>query len=660
MSRISKPKSVEWKETNLWSYTPKYEYSRPVANRYLAVWDKAKHWKRAIHYASQLSAPNLICIIYLLGDLPLDKVRAYLDSEPGNLMAVFCDGLQPYIDRCEWIVEELAKASKVWNMRDKESALACLRDEDAKYRDAVARNPDLLNDVSGAWDPVKTAIEAIEKEPVYQNEFAEKWNAGLCAIGCYEGAIPGEQEQHNAALFEIAKRVYPYGIEASGNTNRKAYQKTRRKNYALSGLGGNPEFGITINDLGQDYRFDIAMYDAREYSLSNCWQGMPLGIYSDVDDLSAQTGIKAEAVWRSLTGRTSSIKYGDTRVFFTKVVKPEDIPLKYAKDAYEYANRKILDQGYIQWMDLKATFSNPPYGFYSNHWYCYLMGVALKRYTNGKFFLMYGYHADSANGDSIAHCIASDEMSLRRLVADKIAIYKQTTEQMQFIRQFCKLFKIKRRRDTFQDAQSQARTWCERNIHYGGLSQVDDTLYRLVYGSPYGEVSDAIKYGYEKDYDYIRDHFDELQDKLVRADDRFRVELAERYGQERADYFCECQDKLNVAWAWLWDKEAWERFTKVFMEEHIDCCECGKPIYKQDYSENHTYKALACQSDKHMSTFHYFISAKDLIAVQKKLFGRSVRNFMCFDCLLEEMECTPEEIFDKIKAFKEEGCALFS
>lgn len=50
---------------------------------------------------------------------------------------------------------------------------------------------------------------------------------------------------------------------------------------------------------------------------------------------------------------------------------------------------------------------------------------------------------------------------------------------------------------------------------------------------------------------------------------------------------------------------------------------------------------------------------KDTIGINKKLLGTSIDNFYCMDCLAEHLECTVDELLDKIEEFKEEGCTLF-
>lgn len=50
---------------------------------------------------------------------------------------------------------------------------------------------------------------------------------------------------------------------------------------------------------------------------------------------------------------------------------------------------------------------------------------------------------------------------------------------------------------------------------------------------------------------------------------------------------------------------------------------------------------------------------KDAIGINKKLLGTDIENFYCMECLAEYLECTVDELLDKIEEFKAEGCKLF-
>ena len=51
---------------------------------------------------------------------------------------------------------------------------------------------------------------------------------------------------------------------------------------------------------------------------------------------------------------------------------------------------------------------------------------------------------------------------------------------------------------------------------------------------------------------------------------------------------------------------------------------------------------------------------KDTIGISKNLLGTDIQNYYCMNCLAEYLECSVEELLDKIEEFKEQGCTLFS
>ena len=52
--------------------------------------------------------------------------------------------------------------------------------------------------------------------------------------------------------------------------------------------------------------------------------------------------------------------------------------------------------------------------------------------------------------------------------------------------------------------------------------------------------------------------------------------------------------------------------------------------------------------------------SKDEIGINKKLLGKNIDSFLCLGCLADFLECSEEELLEKITEFRDEGCTLFN
>jgi hypothetical protein len=53
------------------------------------------------------------------------------------------------------------------------------------------------------------------------------------------------------------------------------------------------------------------------------------------------------------------------------------------------------------------------------------------------------------------------------------------------------------------------------------------------------------------------------------------------------------------------------------------------------------------------------INNKNEIGLNRKLLGRKIIKFYCYDCLAAQLEIEVDELMAKIEEFKNQGCALF-
>jgi hypothetical protein len=51
--------------------------------------------------------------------------------------------------------------------------------------------------------------------------------------------------------------------------------------------------------------------------------------------------------------------------------------------------------------------------------------------------------------------------------------------------------------------------------------------------------------------------------------------------------------------------------------------------------------------------------AKNEVGLCRKLLGRKIVKFYCYDCLADYFEITTDELIAKIDEFKSQGCSLF-
>lgn len=50
---------------------------------------------------------------------------------------------------------------------------------------------------------------------------------------------------------------------------------------------------------------------------------------------------------------------------------------------------------------------------------------------------------------------------------------------------------------------------------------------------------------------------------------------------------------------------------------------------------------------------------RDTVGINKKLLGTEIEHYYCMECLADYLECTVDELIDKIEEFKAEGCKFF-
>lgn len=50
---------------------------------------------------------------------------------------------------------------------------------------------------------------------------------------------------------------------------------------------------------------------------------------------------------------------------------------------------------------------------------------------------------------------------------------------------------------------------------------------------------------------------------------------------------------------------------------------------------------------------------KETIGINKKMISKDIKKLYCMECLSNYLECTVNDLLNKIEEFKDEGCTLF-
>ncbi|MBR2730649.1 MAG: hypothetical protein IKD72_01520, partial [Clostridia bacterium] len=125
-----------------------------------------------------------------------------------------------------------------------------------------------------------------------------------------------------------------------------------------------------------------------------------------------------------------------------------------------------------------------------------------------------------------------------------------------------------------------------------------------------------------------------------------------RYPSEKLRLFYKFYYVSGGAVGWILHKNDFEKRLEAYMS--CECCrECGKP-FQAKWKDG---AVETCQADD-LSILHF--SMKDIVGLNKKLLGRYQEEYFCIRCLSEILDTTPQALYEKAHAFKEQGCTLFS
>lgn len=305
----------------------------------------------------------------------------------------------------------------------------------------------------------------------------------------------------------------------------------------------------------------------------------------------------------------------------------------YCADAIESKGRFYLAEAW-------SVIEGEPFGAYECNWYMYLFAYALSDYFAEGYHVLSGYIPSP-----------SERVEAREWIRHKYGcIFKLTDTQRRLAKVIKELFEG-RDTDYVSDALSDAREWCHEYAQTP-LAFVDERFGDLLDFNPdrWTKKGEA-----EKFLPWLESNFDVLYAKIRSVNEDYNKFLAaEEYDPNRIRLFRKYSYVKGGAVGWLHSNQMMKESVERYMKHEHVCRECGRPI------EKHTAYVLSNESTStRLRHDELEFTVKETIGLNKKLLGRYQTEYFCIPCLCEAIDTNEERLYEKMTAFREQGCELF-
>jgi len=597
-------KPIEWKDTSF-IFSPKYQHSLFVRNRFVFFHAKAANVKKMINFANNFTCTNNICAVYVYGNINQAVIKPLIDKCKNQIMLMIVPDINKsdfdILDEYEkWLIKLKSQAQlEIVSEGKKKSGYSNIfvgreygRKPSKKWFIEYEKNKDAVNQkfIEPCWlESYEYGIKLMDDYQAIIKKINESAYGKLAIIANFntQSEISGRFETHSEELNEIAKQVFPYGVEAD----------TKNESAVKVALIKKLKTAAYQNDSSVAKLIDMKLSQTTQQVCF--WNEFSIGASEALEKLKS------------------------------------------------YMSDGIKNKGYFSISEAWLILSKLPFGAYSCNWYEYIFALALKDYHDSKYFYGWGISSQRIN-------------PIGTPFAKMGTVFIQTEEQKRFRKIIIKLFDIKKPSETVQSLIYQAITWVGDNIQYVPVHAIDERLKDLLFihggNVPNERLKDCkdtywYQFGYENQFDFIRNNFDFYYSELRQADTKFKKWLSDTYGARKAELYCKYYYVKGGAFSWLYKKSDMEERVKKYMESII-CRECGKVMDAFPYQG--TRKIHSAKSD------YYDFSLKDIIGINKKLLGRYQEEYFCIPCLCNYLNETEEHLYEMIHDFKETGCTLFA
>ena len=590
-----------------------------------------------------------------MGEIKVETVKkAYADVDLATtpLLVSWCAGVERAVATYNDLyknnlanIEQLHKSPEHVKEQNLDNCLLALKDPTVSDYDK--KNIEYFYNVyKGYYDMMILKREMMQ-------EFSDEFAKGLQVVGSWEGLLPTEQDAHFTTLIEIAKQIYPFGIEMMNPQQSTSYRSGGLSKAATSGVAHEKKFGLDLKLLDEEQEPIIWMYNRDKTEL--------LANFKNKEEAVEKTGINDITIWRCYMGLTNSVKLNDKqRVAFEKKYKEEQYPSLFVHYIRELQHKLIWKNTRFSMQEFKNELSKPPYGYYDCNLYVYLLGYAMRDLLDGKHKIQIAVVTEPLSESMLAYIISCRfdtivSFSLR----DQNYILRYSDKQNKTIDMLRRMFDIKDGDKTFTWTCIQINQWLQNNVHLGCLDCVNHEMYEVLMASDRTKFEDNKSFE-DILYPLLKANYKQIKAAVRSIDDITEKELVADFGQEIiAKYKAYVSKAYNTSHArsWVWSKQTlWEEVRSI--AEHHQCADCGKLI---KYGESIDTFVCECGIgyDPNKQVKNLVFSEKDIVGINRKLLGEDTTKFYCIPCLCDVVECTPQELMDKIEQFKEEGCTLF-
>lgn len=250
-------KAVEWRDTNIYPFSVRYEFPQAVRNRFLFFWVSTKGWRKILNMAAKMVRPNKLCLVYVYGDVKISSIEKYLRKlDKENLVVLLADYITD--EQLQIIAEGQDKLK--WLKR---IGLAVIDEAEPFHSDLAKLSEHLTEDVQ-----IKAVIDkaALINDVIRQTIEQQGYKRLLSGQ-----QVAGAKVEHIEALMDIARAFYPCGVEVD-TSGDYAYKLLHFKKLCRLGLDGDVcsaaviKCGVCYTVANQSYQ--LSLFDNTSQSVS--------------------------------------------------------------------------------------------------------------------------------------------------------------------------------------------------------------------------------------------------------------------------------------------------------------------------------------------------------------------------------------------------------